>query len=101
MQKEEECDPGQVCDGLLYWGSSLGCRIKKVEDGDLVGVDSRGGGVFMSIGRKLLSQPKVEAYHGVESWIFGPHCRKYFPHGAEVLLHASLLNGRSVCCEDP
>ena len=37
-------------------------------------------------------QTKVDAYHGVEAWISGTHLQKYLPHGAEVFLHASLLN---------
>ena len=59
-----------------------------------------GGVILYNIGIKLSSQPKVEASRGVESRVCGPHCLKYFPHGAELFLHASFLNGVSVGGKD-
>ena len=59
-----------------------------------------GGGIFSCIVLKLSSQPKVEASHGVESWICGPHCHVDFPQESEVLLNSSFLNGESVGGKD-
>ena len=48
-------------------------------NGDWDGADLIGGKIFMHIGLKLFSQPKVDASHGMLSRIFGPHFYKYFP----------------------
>ena len=55
----------------------------------------------MSIGCKLLFHTKVKASRGVDSKVSGTHCCKYFPHGADVLLHTELLNGVSFGGENP
>ena len=49
----------------------------------VVGGINKGGreGVFEHIGCTLSSEPKVEASHGVESGVGGPHCLKDLPHG--------------------
>ena len=50
------------------------------------------GGVFFRVGRKLLSQAKIDGAHGVESCVWGPHGHEYLSHGADVLLHASFVD---------
>ena len=71
-----------------------------MEDGDGEGADSSGGRIFFLVCRKLLSQAKVDGAHTVESWVRGPHARKDLSHGADVLLHASLVDGLVVLCQD-
>ena len=60
-----------------------------------------GEGVLTRIGRQLLYHPKLEASHGVELRVSGSLCCKYFPHRAEVSLHAVLLNRVYVGCNNP
>ena len=71
-----------------------------MEDGDGEGVYSSRGRIFLRVGCKLSSQAKVDGSHTVESWVRGPHGRKDFPHGAEVLLHALFVDWLVVRCED-
>ena len=51
-----------------------------------------GGRVFFCVGRKLSPKAKINGAHGVESWVWAPHGRKYLSHGADVLLHASFVD---------
>ena len=69
-----------------------------MEDGDREGAYSSGGRILFHVGCKLLSQVKVDGAHTVESWVRGPHGRKDLSHGADVLLHASLVDWLVVCC---
>ena len=71
-----------------------------MEDGDEEGADSSGGSIFFRVGCKLSSQAKVDGAHTVESWVRGPHGREDLSHGAGVLLHASLVDGLVVSCQD-
>ena len=71
-----------------------------MEDGYGEGADSSGGRIFFRLGRKLSSQAKVDGTHTVESWVSPPHGRKELSHGADVLLHASLVDGLVVRCQD-
>ena len=64
-----------------------------MEEGDGEGGYSSGGGIFFRVGCKLSSQAKVDCAHDVESWVRGPHGREDLSHGADVLLHASLVDG--------
>ena len=59
-----------------------------------------GGGVLPCIVLNFFSQTKVEASHGAESGVRGPHCQEDLPHGVEVFIHALLLNGFSLGGED-
>ena len=47
--------------------------------------------ILPHVDRKLSLYIKVEAYHGVDYGVHGPHFHKYLPDGVEVLLHVSLL----------
>ena len=47
-----------------------------------------------------MSQAKIDGAHGVEYWVWAPHGRKYISHGADVLLHASFLDGLVVGYKD-
>ena len=49
---------------------------------------------------KLSSQAKIYGAHGIESWVWGPHDRKYLSHGADVFLQASFVDGLVVGCKD-
>ena len=71
-----------------------------MEYGDGEGAYSSGGRIFLRVGRKLLSQAKVDCSHTVESWVRGPHGRKDLSHGVEVLFHTSFVYGLVVFCED-
>ena len=51
------------------------------------------GRIFYFIGCKMMAKPKVEASHGVESWVAGTHSRGYFPQRAEAFLHSSFSDG--------
>ena len=64
-----------------------------MEDGDGEREDSSGDRIFFRVGRKLSSQAKFDGAHAVESWVRGPHGREDLPHGADVLFHASLVDG--------
>ena len=77
------------------------CGIKAAKDWDWEGTYLRGGGVLANLCRQISPQPKVGYSHCVEYGVKGPHCNEYFPHGAEVLLHAMILNGVSISGEDP
>ena len=68
--------------------------------GDREGADSSGGRIFFCVGRRLSSQAKVGGAHTVESWVRAPHGRKDLSHGADVLLHTSLVDGLVVICQD-
>ena len=87
-------DPGEVGDGLLLWCPSLGRGIETVMDWGWKGTDSRGGRVLAHVCRQISSHMKVKDSHGVELWARGPHYLEDFPHGAELLLHAVLLDYR-------
>ena len=63
-----------------------------MEEGDWEGLDLARGRILFLIYRKFLAQEKIDCTHCVESGVRGPHCRKYSPHGADVLLHAALVN---------
>ena len=69
-----------------------------MEDGDREGAEYSRGRIFFRVGPKLLSQAKVDGALTVESWVRPPHGRKDLSHGAEVLLHASLVDGLVVSC---
>ena len=71
-----------------------------MEGGDGEGAYSFGGRIFLRVGRKLLSQAKVDGSHTVESWVRGPHGHEDLSHGAEVLFHTLFVYGLVVCCED-
>ena len=71
-----------------------------MEDRDGEGAESSGGRIFFRVGRKLLSQAKVNGAHAVESWVRAPHGREDMSQGADVLLHASLVDGLVVSCQD-
>ena len=72
-----------------------------MEDGDRKGAYSSGGRIFLSVGRNLSSQAKVYGSHTVELWVRAPpHGRKDLSHGAEVLFHASFVDGLVVCGEN-
>ena len=71
-----------------------------MEDGEREGAYSSGGRIFFHVGCKLLSQAKVDGTHTIESWVRGPHGREDLSHGADVLLHASLVDWLVVRCED-
>ena len=70
-----------------------------MEDGDEEGADSSGGRISFRVGCKLSSQAKVDGSHFVESWVRGPHGREDLSHGADVLLHASFVDGLVVGCK--
>ena len=74
-------------------------------DADGEGVYSSGGMIFFCVGRKLFSKAKVEVAHAVEFWVRGPHGREDLSHVADVLFHASLVDGLVVrhqdACADP
>ena len=61
--------------------------------------------IFFCVGRKLFSKAKVEVAHAVEFWVRGPHGREDLSHVADVLFHASLVDGLVVrhqdACADP
>ena len=67
-------------------------------------MDSSEGGVFLFVGCKLSSQSKADGVHGVESWVWDPHGRKYMSHGADVLLQESFVDrlvvGHKDACTD-
>ena len=71
-----------------------------MEDGDGEGSDSSGGQIFFRVGHKLSSQAKVDGTHDFESWVRVPHSREDLSHGADVLLHASLVDGLVVGHQD-
>ena len=71
-----------------------------MEDGDGEGEDSSGGRIFFCVGRKLSPQAKVDGSHVVESRVRGPHGREDLSHGADVLFHASLVDGIVVGLQD-
>ena len=75
-----------------------------MEDGDRDGAQSSGGRIFFRVGRKLLSQAKINGAHSVESWVWGPHYREDLSHGADVLPHAlfvdMLVVGYKDACAD-
>ena len=71
-----------------------------MEDGDGERAESSGGRIFFRVGRKLSSQAKVDGSHTVESWVRSSHGRKDMSHGAEVLFHASFVDGLVFCGED-
>ena len=70
----------------------------KVVDGE--GAYSIRGRILPCVGRKLSSQAKVDGAHVVESWVRGSHSRKDLPHGEDVFLHASFVDGIVVGCKD-
>ena len=41
----------------------------------------------------MSSQAKVDGSHTVESWVRVPHGREDLSHGADVLIHALLVDG--------
>ena len=71
-----------------------------MEYGDREGAYSSRGRIFLRVGCKLSSQAKVDGSHTVESWVSPPHGRKDLSHGAEVLFHASFVDGLVVCGKD-
>ena len=71
-----------------------------MEDGDGEGADSSGGRIFFCVGHKLSSQAKVGGAHTFESWVRAPHGREDLSHGADVLLHTSLVDGPVVGRQD-
>ena len=71
-----------------------------MEDGDGEGADSSKGNIFFRVGCKLSPQAKVDGAHVVDFLVRGPHVRKDLSHGADVLLHASLVDGLAVICQD-
>ena len=71
-----------------------------MEDGDGEGADSSGGRIFFLVCRKLLSQAKVDCAHVVESWVRAPHGREDLSHGADLLFHASFVDGLVVGRKD-
>ena len=66
-----------------------------------MGRNREGGGLLVRIGHQLSYQPKVEADHGFDFTISGPHFHEYFHHEVEVLIHYVNLNGVSVGGEHP
>ena len=71
-----------------------------MQDGEGEGVHSSGGRIFFLVCRKLSSQAKVDCAHVVESWLRGPHSCKYLSHRADVLFHASFVDGLVVGRKD-
>ena len=71
-----------------------------MEDGDGERADSSGVRIFFCVGRKLLSQAKVDVAHAVESRVRGPHGSEDLSHGADVFFHASLVDGFVVGRQD-
>ena len=71
-----------------------------MEYGDGEGTYSSGGRIFLRVGCKLSSQAKVNGSHTVETWVRGTHGRKDLSHGAELLFHASFVDGLVVCGKD-
>ena len=71
-----------------------------MEDRDGEGSYSYGGRIFFCVGCKLSSQAKVDGAHTVESWVRAPHGCEDLSHGADVLLHASLVGGLVVGLQD-
>ena len=51
-----------------------------MEYGDREGAYYSGGGVFFRVGRKLLSEAKIDGSHGVESWVRAPYSREDLYH---------------------
>ena len=99
-KEEEESDLGEVCDSLVSWGGTFGDSVHAVEDGHGEGANSSRGRIFFRVGRKLSSQAKFDVAHAVESRVRGTHGRKDLSHGADVLFHASLLDGLVVGRQD-
>ena len=64
-----------------------------MEDGDGEGAEYSRGRIFFRVGPKLSSQAKVDGARTVESWVRSPHGRKDLSHGADVLIHALLVDG--------
>ena len=71
-----------------------------MEDVDGEEGDSYRGKIFFLVCYKLLSQEKVNCAHVVESWVRVPHGRENLSHGADVLLHASFVDGLVVGRKD-
>ena len=71
-----------------------------MEDGDREGAYSSRGRILFCVGCKILPQTKVNGAHTVESWVRGPHGFKDLSYGADVLLHASLVDWLVVRCKD-
>ena len=71
-----------------------------MEDGDGEGADSSGGRIFFRVGRKLLSQAKINGAHIFESCVSPSHGRKHMSYGADVLFHASFVDGLVVGLKD-
>ena len=70
-----------------------------MEDGYEEGKYPSGGSIFLRVGQKLLSQTKVDGAHCVESRVWIPQGRKDLTHGADVLLHTSLVERLVVSCK--
>ena len=64
-----------------------------MEDRDGEGDDYSGGRIFFLVCRKLSSQARVNCAHVLESWVRDTHGHKYMSHGADVLFHASFVDG--------
>ena len=47
-----------------------------------------------------MDQTKFKDAHGVDIWVQGPYCCKYFTHREKLLIHAVLLNGVSFGVND-
>ena len=71
-----------------------------MEDGEGEGEDSSRGRIFFLVCRKLSSQAKVDCAHVVESWVRVPHGREDLSQWADVLFHASFVDGLVVGRKD-
>ena len=57
------------------------------------GTEYSGGSILFCVGRKLSSHAEVDDAHVVESWVRDPYGHEDLSHGADVLLHTSLVDG--------
>ena len=83
---------------MLEVGATFFCDVKGVDNGDGQWADSGGQIIFSLVGRKLLSQKKVDGDHFIKSGVWGPHGHKYLSHGADVLIQTSFVDDIVVGC---
>ena len=91
-EEKEEGDSGEIADGGVSWGGSLGGGVQGLDNVDREGPYFCWRKILLLIGQQLASQPKVELPHVAVSGVVGPHTCKYLTDQAEVLLEWFLLD---------
>ena len=84
LQEEEECNTGEVCDGLLAFVAYLGRGVEGVEDGYWKGAELEGQMVLYIVCQNMSSQKKADGSHFVELGVWVIHGRRYLDHRADV-----------------